>query len=480
MALSANVKINYSANGSADLSENISKQLSAFSYVDEASGKSDSISITVINIDMEWLNGKMPQKGATINATIKTKDWINESPNLNCGTFILDDISYSGRPLECVLDAVSVPFDNDFRTKEKTVTWQSTTIQDIAQKITATAGIQLYYSGPKILITEKEQNAQTDCAFLYDLCETYGLSMKVFNKKIVIFDTAEAEKGNAVVDLSEKDILKWQYNTTLDGAYTGIEFRYTNPDTSDKNNKKIKVVIGEKGRMYYANAQASSPYDAELQAKALFNKANRTVETMNVSIIANTSLVAGQCVNIKDLGAASGKYYIDQIKHSVGSGYTQQLTLHKVKSAYAISSNASRSSGSSGSGGNKASDGLSDLVGGGLLWAGSRTKPPYRILDIYGNTIKSGLSNWSTAEAWWMNGEGRKNQWIIIDNNNRIVPFPPPYDILDSNREIIRSDFDSFQRAWAWYMNGDGQRNGWFIKDYNDFEFRYFGDGGQT
>lgn len=311
--------------------DNISDQLSAFSYTDVASGKSDSVSITLMNLDKEWLGDKMPEKGASIKATIKAKDWGQGDESFSCGTFLIDDISFSGRPLECVLGGVSVPADIDFKTKKKTVTWQSTTIKDIAQKIAKEADVKLYYSGGSVKISEVEQSKETDSAFLYKLCEKYGFSMKVFNKKIVIFDTAAAEKEKSVQDISESDMLSWSYNTTIDGTYTGIEFSYTNPDAKNKDDKTVKVTIGKKGRMYYANEQASSKYDAELQAKALLAQANRDIETMTIKIRALNTLVAGQCVKIKGLGKANGKYYIDQIKHSVGSGYTMQLTLHKVQ-----------------------------------------------------------------------------------------------------------------------------------------------------
>lgn len=307
--------------------DNISSQVSAFTYVDVASGKSDSVEITLMNIDKGWLSDKMPQKGATINATINTKEWGQGSPSFSCGSFIIDDISFSGRPLECVINGLSVPANNDFKTKKKTITWQSTTLRDIAQKIADLAGVELFYSGSNIKVSEVEQSSETDSAFLCELCEKYDFSIKVFSQKIVIFETKQAESKDSVAKLSEGDLLSWNYNTTIDGTYTGIEFSYTNPD----NGSTMSVTVGSKGRMYYVNSQASSKYDAELQAAAMLNKANREIERMNISIRAMNNLVASQCITISGLGNASGKYYIDQIKHNIGSGYTMQLTLHKVQ-----------------------------------------------------------------------------------------------------------------------------------------------------
>ena len=44
----------------------------------------------------------------------------------------------------------------------------------------------------------------------------------------------------------------------------------------------------------------------------------------------NASLYAGQCIKIKGLAGLDGKYYIDKVKHTLGSGYTMQLDLSKV------------------------------------------------------------------------------------------------------------------------------------------------------
>ncbi len=313
------------------LGPKIASQASSFSYTDVASGESDSVSISLNDIGKEWMGNLMPKRGATFSTKLNLTSWDKEgeSKAFTCGTFVMDDLSYSGRPLQCVLGGVSVPAMNDFKSLERTKTWEKTTIKEIASEIAKRAGVSLYYSGSTISIAELEQNKQSDSAFLYSLCEKYGLAMKVYNNKIVIFDIVVYEKKSAVDTIKEADMLSWSYNSTIDGTYTGVELEYTNPDSD----KTISVTMGSSGRMYKMNTQASSKNDAELQAAAKVNAANRDIETMTVSIKANINLVASQCVKISGLGSIDGKYYIDKIKHSVGKGYTMQLTMHKVQTA---------------------------------------------------------------------------------------------------------------------------------------------------
>ena len=309
------------------LGNKIEKQLTSFSYTDEANGKSDSISLTMYDIGREWMGSLMPEKSAHIKAKINLDDWEN-ADSLECGTFLIDDISFSGWPLSCNVSGVSAPTNDDFKSLPQSQTFEKTTIRQIASQFATKAKVSLVYDAPDIQIAEIEQKKKTNSAFLYDLCEKYGLAMKVYNNKIVIFDMVAYEAKKAVMTITDKMIESWSYNTTIEGTYTGVKLSYTDP-----KKKTINVTIGKDGRMYSLNTQASSRYDAELQAAAKINEANRGIETMSITVFPCT-LVASQCVNVKGFGNIDGKYFIDQIKHSIGSGYKMQLTLHKVQAPF--------------------------------------------------------------------------------------------------------------------------------------------------
>lgn len=324
------VKTTGTANTS--VAEKMERQITAFEYTDVASGQSDSVSITMHDIGKEWMGGLMPIRGADIGVRISAENW-EELKSFNCGTFILDDISFSGRPTNCVLGGVSVPAMDDFKSLPVTRTWEKATVEQIAAQIAQRAGVALCYDALPVQIAEIEQNQQTDSAFLYQLCDKYGLALKVYNHKLVIFDIVAYEEKEEVASFYEKDMEKWSYKTTIEGTYTGVNLNYTDPDTEDT----INVSIGTSGRMYSMNTQASSKYDAELQAAAKANQANRSVETMEITIKARSGIVASHCIQILGFGRIDGKYYVDRIKHSVGSkGYTMALTLHKIQKAIKV------------------------------------------------------------------------------------------------------------------------------------------------
>lgn len=325
------------------LGAKIAGQATAFSYTDVASGQSDSVSISMQDIGKEWMGRFMPKRGASLGAKIILTNWGSSEriEPFDCGTFVLDDISFSGRPLSCVLGGVSVPAMDDFKSLPVTNTWEKTTVQDIASQIAEKAGVVLHYDADTIQIAEIEQSKQTDSAFLYSLCDKYGLAMKVYNHKIVIFDIVRYEEKGAVLTIKETDTISWSFNTTVDGTYTGVNLNYTDPDAENT----IKVTMGSHGRMYAINTQASSRYDAELQAAAKVNEANRGIQTMEITIRANTKIVASHCVMISGFGEFDGKYYVDKIKHSLGKGYIMKLSIHKVQTAIKATAPASSAAG---------------------------------------------------------------------------------------------------------------------------------------
>ena len=118
-----------------------------------------------------------------LTAAIKVYDWNQEGDNrtLDCGFFILDNYTFSWWPMEGTISAVSVPADSAFRATQRTKTWEKATLQAIGTEIAARAGITLVWDveGEPITVESVEQSEQTDCEFYMNLCNTYGLAMKV-------------------------------------------------------------------------------------------------------------------------------------------------------------------------------------------------------------------------------------------------------------------------------------------------------------
>ncbi len=313
-----------------NITDNIKECLKRFSYTDIVSGGSDSVSIEVQDRDRKWMGGCLPQKGDHMSASANFRDWTGDGDNweMYCGEFEVDDVSMSGPPASCSIKAVSIPRSEAFNDEERTKNWEDVTVREIAAEIAGRAGIDLFYQAEDISVKAMEQDGQTDCKFLYSVCEKYGLAMKVFAGRIVIFDEAQYEGAEAVDTLCYEDFNRYSYNSTLAGTYTGAKISYTDPGTGEDH----IVMVGGPNRIMEINEEADSAEDARRKAVAALNNANKKETTFGGTVMARKTLISGCCVKLTGFGAPDGIYYLDQVVTKIeGNGASQQsLTMHRV------------------------------------------------------------------------------------------------------------------------------------------------------
>lgn len=309
-----------------DITEETGSMIGNISFTDPADGESDSLSIDMSDRDRRWITDWLPETGAILGATLCTENWNEdgETAERELGEFTLDTYSFSGMPLSVKLGGVSAPKETDFDTTEKTKTWENVTLEEIAGDIAESAGMELFYDCEEITIEAVEQDSKTDSAFLKGQCETYDVSMKIYQRRMVLFSKREYKKREAVRTFDgfgEFENISW--NTSL--PYTGAKMIYTNSDTEEE----ISVQIGTEERMLTVTGSADSEADARKKVKAALNKANDEATTMSISIMGSPDLYAGCNVEIINCGAMDGKYYINKASHTIGGGYKTSLDLSR-------------------------------------------------------------------------------------------------------------------------------------------------------
>ncbi|UVY00390.1 MAG: late control gene D protein [Bacteriophage sp.] len=318
--------------------------IKSLTYADVASGSSDSLDLTLHNVDMKWIGSWYPAKGDKVSAKLTFKNWLADGQNkvLSCGSFVLDTVKFSGGPLEATMQGLAIPSNSSFKVRERTKTWKKVTIKQIATEIAKRYKIGLSYVASSIQIASVEQSKKTDSAFLYDLVKDYGLSMKVFRNKIIIFDKGRYEKKKAVATIHRNNFVDddWDYSDTLEGTYTGCRITYK---SASKNQKALSAYVGLKketakgSRILRINEQCDSLSEAKRKAAAQINQANEEATVLTGTIFYNPKVVAGVTVNIADLGKANGKYYVDEVRVIISDSATkQEITLHKCKKRLAI------------------------------------------------------------------------------------------------------------------------------------------------
>lgn len=339
-----------------DISATVDKYQESFQYTDPASGESDSIAITFGNWDNRWLAGWFPDKGATLGARIYAHHWYKpgETIKLECGRFLLDDISFSGAPDVMTVGGISTPANDAFKSTERTKTWEGATVQQIATDIASRYNLSLVYDAETIKLAAVEQSGAADSTFLETICSDYGLSLKVYSQKLVIFDREKYKKKPAVKTIAKGEMLNYTFNTTLTGTYTGGELTFTT-----SNGREITAKVGTGPRILKTNVSASTAAEAKLKLTAAIEAANHGETTLSFSTVGNPLLVAGQCVNISGLGIADGKYYIDKVTHTVGDAYTSAYECSRVRGELADNFTTTQKGGTSSKSGSSKLDTLS-------------------------------------------------------------------------------------------------------------------------
>ena len=213
-------------------------------YTDVAHGSADSVEFTLDNSGGKYFKS-MPGKGSKVKFTIKTKDWSwtkKKSQSIGTGRMYVDSVSASGpEPEQVSVTALSKPSYGDFSAWERHCTYRATTAKAILKKIAKRNKMKLKYYGPKVKIKKIKQDGATDSDFVVDLCERYGLRVKIFNEKLVVYSAKRYARKKSVKTIPKKLAGPgYEYTNDIQGAYTVA----TNTYQDEKKNKDKKVRVG--------------------------------------------------------------------------------------------------------------------------------------------------------------------------------------------------------------------------------------------
>lgn len=358
------------------VTQDILPDLLSFTYDDKETNEADEISLTLKDPTGKWASKWKPDGGEVVRAYIAsgTVDG-KKGRELFCGKFFVDSLRTSGSPRVFEMRAVSIPLNTPIRRKMVTKAWEKKTLKGIAQEIATAAKVKLLFdSQDNPSYDRQDQKAESNLRFLSRLCEDAGLSIKVTDSQIVIFDQAFYEKKKPVktLKLGVSDILSWDFESQQSETYKtctvswrdpkkkqkgssgGYNMDLENGDSGDdpeydmdlqKVKKKVNVAVNtytytdpnveDNGQEYQVKKRAASLDEAKRIAKATLRKLNLRSVTGGLSLVGDTSLVAGVVVELKGFGSFDGRFYIESASHSVStSGYVTSISVRRVNSNY--------------------------------------------------------------------------------------------------------------------------------------------------
>lgn len=253
-----------------------SRLIDSATYTDVAHGASDSAEFSLDNSDLNYLKKGLPAKGSTATLAIKTKDWtIQPDTTIKTGKMYVDSATISGPEPEAVsVQALSMPSYSGFSSTEHHKTYKKTTAKAIIKKIASRNKMTLKYYGPTIKVKTIQQDGATDSDFVIDLCERYGLRVKITNRTLYVYSASRyAQKAAAVTLKRSVAASGYEYTNDILGAYTYA----TNTYQDKKKKKDVKVSVGHKKiKTTYTYYQQAT---LKRQVKARKSKSGHAVST---------------------------------------------------------------------------------------------------------------------------------------------------------------------------------------------------------
>lgn len=345
-----------------DVTAHLEPDLLSFTYDDKETNEADEISLTLKDPTGRWASTWKPEGGEVVKAYIANGSTTIKGRELYCGKFFVDSLRVSGAPRVFELRAVSVPLNKPIRKKLRTRAWEKSDLKRIASTIAKEASIFLFFDAEENPSYDRQdQTKESDLKFLSRLCEEAGLSIKVTDDRLVIFDQASYEKKSSVrtLTLGSSPILSWDFESQQSETYKSCTVTYRDPkqkkassaggynmDLERIESKKapnpavmtytyVDPEADENGQEYALKKRAKSLSEAKRLAKAKLRQLNLRRVTGSLTLVGDVTLVAGVVVTCQGFGSFDGRFIVETAQHAVGSsGYTTSLSLRRVNNNY--------------------------------------------------------------------------------------------------------------------------------------------------
>ncbi|WP_058953157.1 phage late control D family protein [Clostridium tyrobutyricum] len=275
------------------------------SVTDRCGGKSDSMDIMFSDTKKLWRQWN-PAKGDILEVS---------QDGFSSGAMYIDEFEvFNGK---YNIKSKSIPINS--RTK-KTNGWENIRFKQIMSQLSSEVGLQLKtYGIEDHLYDRMDMINRTNLEFMNERCILEGYSLKITDKKAIIYSEKALENYAPVKEISEDSLIgNYKFKTISSGIYSSCLVEYF------ASNNIIKYKFDPKnppiGDVLKVNLRANNIGEAERYSKNLLRYNNKMETVGAFSIKQDSTLAAGNTIAIKDIGSFSGKYFIYLINHNFTNG----------------------------------------------------------------------------------------------------------------------------------------------------------------
>lgn len=314
-----------------DITADMSRFVDDLTYTDNESGESDEITIGLHDIDDLWKGPWFPLKGDKVKLELGYN-----SDMIDCGTFTVDEIEFSGPPDRVVISALSAGVKSPLRTKNNKA-YEKQTLKQIAEEIAKKYGFQLVagdgnQKSLEIKVERVTQNRETDLSFLKRIGLDNGILFSVRDTNIVFTSVYSLEEKKSITSFDKTDLISFNFKDKATKVYKSCVVKYLDPKTGKVVKAETKADDTSSEDVLEVRTRVENLQQAENKSKAYLHDANSKQQEGNITIEGNTDVMAGVNVDIYGIGGLSGKFKVKRSTHTFnrGGGYTTSADLQRL------------------------------------------------------------------------------------------------------------------------------------------------------
>ncbi|MCS5421245.1 MULTISPECIES: phage late control D family protein [Psychrilyobacter] len=325
-----------------DITGELSPYLKGLSYTDNLD-KGDSVTLSLTGD--KWIKEWAILKGDKLKVEIGVINWRNEGDNrvLKCGTFTIDDLSFSGTPDTMNISGTSIDITKNLKGVKKDNTWENVSLKEIAQEISKTYSMDLFYDCTEEFTFDKvDQMKESDSSLLARISKEQGMAIKITMDKIIIFDEKTYEDKETVITFNKSNLMRYDLQCDDLEVYDGCELTFYDPILGEYLKGKYEAPASEfykvkTGKILYQNIDTGvTGTTKEEKEKFLNERAKKILRNMNknetkikISHMGDPEYLAGITTKILGFGRYDGVYLITSVTHDINKGYNCSLDMRR-------------------------------------------------------------------------------------------------------------------------------------------------------
>lgn len=322
-----------------DVTADITPYIISITYKDATEEKSDEIQIQVTNSSNIWLNEWYTKFKDKLQLSIGWPEL-----EVNVGTFEVDEPTFKFGPDIAIIKAQAAGISKPTRTR-RSDQHENKTLAQIAKKVADRYG---YTIAGTIMdtgqIARVTQNMDTDLTFLRRLAKSYGHLFSVRANKITFTSIYDIEALAAATIISKSDFLPGsEIKDKSADTYKKAHLKSFDPKTKKvyestfefpevKNVDGFTYTTTVKDDVKEVRTRVNSEQEGQQKLRAALHSSNSKQQEGKFYVLGNPLLVAGNNVEITEIGILSGVYHIVSSTHTIVPevGYITEIDVKRV------------------------------------------------------------------------------------------------------------------------------------------------------